>query len=240
MIEGPIAIQIKMFLPLHDKNPLKIVTFQFMTVSTILSCVAIFFWQKSLAGETAIYASYAYGLVPSVFLQHQSLPAEVHALPSYLTLISYMFLHGSWVHLLGNMLFLWVFGDNVEDSMGHLRFILFYILCGMAAGITHTLVESTAELPMIGASGAIAGLLGAYLMLHPRVKILVLLVGRIPIYLPAYLLLLGWIVFQFYQMANSTASNGVAWWAHIGGFITGMILIIPLRFRHIPLFGRAV
>ncbi len=228
-----------MFLPLHDKNPLKIVTFQFVTVGMILSCVAIFLWQKSLSGQTAIFSSYAYGLVPSVFLQHQSLPSEVHALPAYLTLISYMFLHGSWVHLLGNMLFLWVFGDNVEDAMGHLRFIVFYLLCGMVAGFTHTLLEPASDMPMIGASGAIAGLLGAYLMLHPGVKILVLLLGRIPIYLPAYLLLFGWVVFQFYNVLSSDANNVVAWWAHIGGFMTGMILIAPLKYRHIRLFGRA-
>jgi membrane associated rhomboid family serine protease len=226
-----------MFLPLHDKNPLTIVAFQFVTVVTILLSIAIFLWQQSLTGESAQYASYAYGLLPSVFLHHQSLPPEVHALPSQLTLISYMFLHGSWVHLLGNMLFLWVFGDNIEDSMGHFRFVIFYLLCGIAAGLTHTLIEPASNMPMIGASGAIAGLLGAYLMLHPRVRVLVLLLGRIPLYLPAYLLLIGWIIFQIYSVTSGGDETAVAWWAHIGGFITGMILIIPMKYRQIKLFG---
>lgn len=225
-----------MFLPLHDKNPLTIVALQFVTVVTILLCITIFLWQKNLPGDAAQYASYVYGLIPSVFLQQQSLPDEVHALPALLTIITYMFLHGSWVHLLGNMLFLWVFGDNIEDAMGHWRFILFYLLCGIAAGLTHTLLEPASVKPMIGASGAIAGLLGAYLILHPRVKVLVLLLGRIPIYLPAYLLLTGWIIFQFYSVAASDEQNVVAWWAHIGGFVTGMLLIIPMKYRQVKLF----
>jgi membrane associated rhomboid family serine protease len=229
-----------MFLPLHDKNPLMIVAFQFVTFMTILLCVGVFLWQKSLYGEASAYFSYAYGLLPTVFLHQQSLPPEVHALPSQLTLISYMFLHGSWMHLLGNMLFLWVFGDNVEDSMGHFRFIIFYLLCGIVAGLTHTLLDPGSEIPMIGASGAVAGLLGAYLMLHPRVKVLVLLLGRIPVYLPAYLLLIAWFVFQFYSANATTEGNNVAWWAHIGGFIAGMVLIIPMKYRRVKLFDHPV
>jgi membrane associated rhomboid family serine protease len=233
-------IKIPMFLPLHDKNPLTIVAFQFVTLMTIVLSIGVFLWQKSLSGEAAVYASYAYGLLPSVFLHQQSLPPEVHALPTLLTLVSYMFLHGSWVHLLGNMLFLWVFGDNIEDAMGHFRFIIFYLICGMAAGLTHTLLEPASEMPMIGASGAIAGLLGAYLMLHPRVKVLVLLLGRIPVYLPAYLLLIAWIIFQFYSATSLTEENTVAWWAHIGGFITGMVLIIPMKYRQVKLLDHPV
>lgn len=229
-----------MFLPLHDKNPLKIVVFQFVTVLMILLCVVFFLWQESLIGKDSVYASYAYGLIPSVLLQHQLLPSEVHALPSQLTLISYMFLHGSWMHLIGNMLFLWVFGDNIEDSMGHFRFIVFYLLCGMAAGLIHSLMEPNSELPMIGASGAIAGLLGAYLMLHPRVRVLVLLFSRIPIHLPAYLLLIIWIVFQLYNAQSEGEEEVIAWWAHVGGFIAGMILIIPLKYPQVKLFDRGL
>jgi len=229
-----------MFLPLHDKNPLRIVAFQYVTITLILICIGTFMWQIRLPEQASIYASYAYGLVPSVLLQQQSLPADVNALPSTITLFSYMFLHGSWMHLLGNLLFLWVFGDNIEDSMGHARFIAFYLLCGLAAGLTHSLFEPSSQIPMIGASGAIAGILGAYLVLHPRVKVLVLVFSRIPIALPAYLLLLGWILFQFFSVANSGENNPVAWWAHIGGFLAGMVLIIPLRYKKVALFDKGV
>ena len=229
-----------MLLPLHDANPLKIVVFQFVTVSFIGACVGIFVWQISLSGNEQVYASYAYGVVPSVLLQQQTLPPEVNALPALLTLISYMFLHGSWMHLLGNMLFLWVFGDNIEDSMGHLRFVVFYLLCGVAAAITHGVMQPGSEIPMIGASGAIAGLLGAYLVLHPRVKILVLLFGRLPLRLPAFLVLVAWLLFQFYSVSAASGDAGVAWWAHIGGFLAGMILIVPMRYRKVPLFDRGV
>lgn len=229
-----------MFIPLHDKNPLKIVAFQLVTVSFILLCTGAFLWQLGLPQQAETHAVYAYGLVPSVLFDVNILPAEVNALPSELTLFSYMFLHGGWLHLLGNMLFLWVFGDNIEDSMGHLRFILFYLLCGLAAGLTHSLMQPGSQIPLIGASGAIAGLLGAYLMLHPRVKVLVLVFSRIPLRIPAYLLILAWILFQFFSVWNSGEGDNIAWWAHIGGFVAGMILIIPMRYKRVPLFDRGV
>ncbi len=226
-----------MFLPLHDENPLKIIPFQFVNVCIITLCVFVFFWQQSLSEQAELYAAYAYGLVPLVFHQQEILPAEINALPTQLTLISYMFLHDDWMHLLGNMLFLWVFGDNIEDAMGHWRFLAFYLLCGIIAGLIHALMDAGSSTAMIGASGSIAGVLGAYLMLHPRVKVLVLLFSRIPIFLPAYLLLGAWIGWQFYSVSNSD-DGSVAWWAHIGGFIAGMMLIIPLRDRRFPLFGK--
>jgi membrane associated rhomboid family serine protease len=227
-----------MFIPLHDENPLKTVAFQMVTIVLIILCVGVYYWQFTLSQPLQQQASLAYGMIPSVLLNMKTVSADIHALPSKLTLISYMFLHGSWLHLLGNMLFLWVFGDNIEDSMGHLRFILFYLLCGIAAGVTHGVMEPASDLPLVGASGSIAGLLGAYLMLHPRVKILVLLFSRIPLRLPAYVLILSWILFQIFSV--KLADSSVAWWAHIGGFIAGVILIVPMRYKRVPLFDRGV
>jgi len=229
-----------MFIPIHDKNPLTIVAFQFVTIFFMLSCIVIFIWQLSLSEQAASYASFMFGMVPSVLLNLHSLPVEVDLLPSELTLLSYMFLHGSWLHLLGNMLFLWVFGDNIEDSMGHLHFIAFFLLCGIAGGLLHGVMQPYSDLPLIGASGAIAGLLGAYLMLHPRVKVLVLLFSRIPVRLPAYLLILMWVLLQGYSVLNASDSDNTAWWAHIGGFIAGVLLIVPMKYNTVPLFDRGV
>jgi membrane associated rhomboid family serine protease len=158
-------------------------------------------------------------------------------IPAPLTLISSMFMHGGWMHLIGNMLFLWVLGDNVEDAMGHGRFIIFYILCGIAAALTHAAMDPASSTPMIGASGAISGVIGAYLILHPKVQILTL-AFRFFIHIPAYIMLGIWIAMQVINvsMASNTGGGGVAWWAHIGGLIAGIILIAPMRHKSVPLF----
>jgi membrane associated rhomboid family serine protease len=226
-----------MFLPLHDKNPLRIVAFQFVTVTLIASCVGIFLWQLSLNDAQLTRALYAWGMVPTVMLGDQILPGDIQQLPAQISLLSYQFLHSNWSHLLGNMLFLWVFGDNIEDAMGHLRFIVFYLACGIAAALAHAQFQAGSAVPLIGASGSIAGLLGAYLVLHPRVKILVLVLGRIPLRLPAYLLIIAWGLFQVYQASQADAGQ-VAWWAHIGGFVAGVLLVGPMRDKSVPLFDR--
>jgi membrane associated rhomboid family serine protease len=144
-----------------------------------------------------------------------------------------MFLHGGWAHLLGNALFLWVFGNNIEDSMGRLRFLVFYVLCGLAAAAAQVLVSPTSAVPMVGASGAISGVLGAYLVLYPRVRVNVLVFLFIFVQivtLPAYVMLLFWIGFQLLaglpQLGGvQEASGGVAFWAHIGGFVAGLVLV---------------
>jgi len=152
-----------------------------------------------------------------------------------------MFLHGGWLHLLGNMLYLWIFGDNVEDRLGHGRFILFYLLCGVAAALAQIYVSPTSKTPMIGASGAIAGVLGAYLLLFPQSRVLAL----IPIAfflqvveIPAFVFLLFWFFMQFLSGAvaiTAYMTEGVAWWAHIGGFVSGMALgyLFPKRKRQL-------
>ena len=149
-----------------------------------------------------------------------------------LTPITSMFLHGGWTHLLGNALFLWIFGNNVEDSMGRFRFIVFYVLCGLAAAAAQVAVNPSSPIPMVGASGAISGVLGAYLVLYPRVRINVLFILIIfvqVISVPAYLLVLWWIGFQVIaglpQLTSDEVNGGVAFWAHIGGFAAGLALI---------------
>ncbi|MSO91800.1 MAG: rhomboid family intramembrane serine protease [Rhodospirillales bacterium] len=225
-----------MLLPLKDDNPLKRIPFQYVTVATIATCVAVFLWQLSLGPRGGQQAVYAYGVVPAVLFGFKDLPPDVAAIPEWLTLITSMFLHGGWMHLIGNMLFLWVLGDNVEDSMGHVRFVIFYVLSGIAAGLAQSGLNPESTVPMIGASGAISGVIGAYLMLHPKAPIHTL-VFRFIVKLPAFVVLGFWIVFQL--ISASIASNtggGVAWWAHIGGFVAGAILIIPMRHRDVPLF----
>jgi membrane associated rhomboid family serine protease len=148
-----------------------------------------------------------------------------------------MFLHGGIMHLIGNMLFLGVFGDNIEDAMGHVKFVAFYLICGAAAALSHVMIAPGSTTPMIGASGAISGVLGAYLILHPKSWVTILLFW-IPLRFPAWLLLIGWIGFQmFAALGSGPSGGGVAWWAHIGGFAAGAALIAPFRHKSIPLFG---
>ena len=225
-----------MFLPLHDQNPLKIVPFQFVTMTIILINIAVFAWQAFLPLGDENSFVLGYGMVPAVLFDHSLLPPDIVRLPAEITLLTYMFLHTDVWHLLGNMLFLWVFADNIEDAMGHFRFALFYLLCGIAAGLCHGLFEADSIAPLIGASGAAAGVLGAYLLLHPKVKILVLLFGRLPLVLPAYVLIAGWVGLQLFALFYS--DENISWWAHIGGFLVGAALLPLLRDKSIPLLDR--
>lgn len=227
-----------MFIPLHDENPLKFVPFQFVTISIIIINILVFIWQTTLDLSAENNVVLGFGMVPSLLWDQTYLPPEVVSVPAELTLLSYMFLHNDIWHLLGNMLFLWVFADNLEDATGHWRFALFYLLCGIAAALAHGLAEAGSNSPLIGASGAASGVLGGYLLLHPRVKLLVLLFGRVPVYLPAYLLILGWVIYQLINLAIGTAH--ISWWGHIGGFICGALLILILRDRSIPLLDHGV
>jgi membrane associated rhomboid family serine protease len=227
-----------MLLPLHDENPLIRIRFGYCTVAFIAGCVAVFLYQLSLPPGAATRFVFAFGAIPSVVFGQSSLPAEIAQVPANVTLITSMFLHGSLMHLVGNMLFLWVLGDNVEDALGHARFVVFYLLSGVAAALSHAVVEPGSSVPMIGASGAISGVIGAYLMLHPLAPIKTLVL-RFIVYLPAYVVLGLWIVFQLVNAAIAdTGQPGVAWWAHIGGFIAGVVLVVPMRQRGVPLFDR--
>ncbi|MEM7428284.1 MAG: rhomboid family intramembrane serine protease [Pseudomonadota bacterium] len=222
-----------MFLPLRDNNPLQIISFQWVTVTLIAVNVAIFlFYQFGAPTQAEHNAMFGYGVIPAVLFDHRELTPDLVRLPEELTLISYQFFHGGWMHLISNMAFLWVFGDNVEDSMGHIRFGIFYIACGIFAGLAHALSGPQSESPLIGASGAVSGVLAAYMILHPRRQVWVLIFMRIPVPLPAVWAIGAWIVFQFFSLAmdEQNAKESVAWWAHIGGFAVG----IPLLFLLAP------
>ncbi len=228
-----------MFLPLKDSNPLRIIPFQIVTAGLIAVCVAVYLIQHFLPDRDAVRMILAFGTIPAVVLDRRELDPSLAAIPAWATLVTAQFLHSGWLHLGGNMLYLWVFGDNIEDAMGHARFLLFYVVCGVAAGMAHVLSGPESLNPVIGASGAVSGVLGAYLVLHPRVRVLVLAFYRVPIPLPAYLVLGGWAALQLFNVYWDGAMPGesnTAWWAHIGGFVAGAILVIPMRRRGVPLF----
>ena len=226
------------FLPLKDDNPLRIISFQYGTLMLFAINLYVFIWQDSLVETELVRVAMAAGLVPSLILNGASLPVDFHALPTGITLVSYMFLHGDWWHLAGNMLFLWIFGDNVEDAMGHVRFILFYLICGVVAGLAHAFANPGSAGPLIGASGAIGGVVAAYLVLYPRVRMWVLAFGRIPLKIPAYLMVGVWLAFQIFQVMIQDNSD-TAWWAHIGGFLAGFVLVFVFRRPGQQLFAGA-
>ncbi|MGH6826539.1 rhomboid family intramembrane serine protease [Methyloceanibacter sp.] len=230
-----------MFVPLHDTNPLKSIDYQYVTVSLIVLNIAIYLifqtgWFIPLDEENLA----AFAAIPAELMGHglgDETILSPFLVPDRFTLVTYMFLHGSWIHLLGNMLFLWVFGDNVEDAMGHLRFIMFYLMCGIFAAVVHSWFMPSSELPLIGASGAVAGIISAYLILHPKVKVWVLALWRIPIKITAYWALGFWILTQFANLLID-AEESVAWGAHIGGLAAGAVLILFMRRRGVPLFDQ--
>ena len=215
-------------IPLRDDNPTTIVPV--MTVGLIALNVLVFFYQISLGpGEGELFV-YQFGAIPSVIFGSQTLPSELVAIPASFSIFTSMFLHGGFMHLIGNMLYLWIFGNNIEDAMSHGRFVLFYLLTGVVASMSHFLTDVTSEIPTIGASGAISGVLGAYILLYPRARVLVL----IPLgffmrvmYIPAGFVLGFYFILQLFQgtLSLGEGGGGVAWFAHIGGFIAGLALV---------------
>jgi len=225
-------------IPLHDDNPTKI--FPLLTWAFILLCILAFLWQLSLGryGQNAVYAL---GMIPAVLFDLQELPAELATIPAWATLFTSMFLHGGWMHLIGNMLYLFIFGNNIEDAMGHTKFILFYLICGVAAALAQALPDPQSTIPMIGASGAISGVLGAYLMLFPHARILVAIPLGFYVHttrIKAYWVLGFWFVMQLISSAFSgDQQGGVAFGAHIGGFIAGMVLVPFFKYSNVKLFA---
>jgi membrane associated rhomboid family serine protease len=232
-------------IPISDDNPT--LRTPIVTIAILIALGAVWVFVQGAGFDHVALASSVcnYGLVPGE-LTHQArvglavpigdgLACVVDRDPiNVITPLTSMFLHGSWMHLLGNGLFLWVFGNNVEDSMGRLRFLVFYLLCGLAAAATQVAVSPASPVPMVGASGAIAGVLGAYLILYPRVRVNILFIFFIfirVIPLPAYVVLIWWIGFQLLAglpqlgAVSSGVSSGVAVWAHIGGFAAGIALV---------------
>jgi membrane associated rhomboid family serine protease len=178
-------------------------------------------------------------MVPARLFGTASLDPELATVPAWATLFTSMFMHGGWMHLGFNMLFLWIFGDNVEDSMGHVRYLLFYLICGVAAALAQALINTASTVPMVGASGAISGVLGAYLLLHPRATVRTVIFLGIFVtmmHLPAMIVLGLWFVMQLVSATFSASGEaGVAFWAHVGGFVAGMALVPVFRKANVPL-----
>ncbi len=221
-------------IPLRDNNPRQ--TMPMVTIALIVANSLVFLRELTLDEASTSLMIGNLGLIPSRTVAFFSGgPVTVsQALAPFLTS---MFLHGGWMHLIGNMWFLWIFGDNVEDRVGHMRFVLLYLCCGFAGSLAHMLSSPASSVPTVGASGAIAGVLGAYLITYPRAKVLTL----IPIFffittveIPAFLFLFGWFAYQFFFGVVSLGpegqmGGGVAWFAHIGGFLAGVPLMLWAR-----------
>jgi rhomboid family protein len=234
------SVRFSRVIPYKDENPTELAPV--ITIGIIALNVLTWLFVQGAGEPEALARSVCHlGLIPGEVLRTvppgTAVPLGDHlqcvltADPSWRTLLTSMFMHGGWLHLIGNMWFLWVFGNNIEDSMGHTRFILFYLLCGVAAAATQMAVDPTSKVPMVGASGAISGVMGAYILLYPRVRVHTLVTLGFfltTITLPAYVMLGYWFVLQLLLGAAtslSRAQGGVAVWAHVGGFLAGLVLI---------------
>jgi len=209
-------------IPLKDDNPTS--GKPFVTYCIIGLCILIFLIQLSTQSYQTGELFYSYGLIPSVLMSHNQLPIDLYAIPAWLTIFTSMFMHGGFMHLAGNMLYMWIFADNIEDNLGPSNFLIFYLLAGIGAAMTQVLIDTQSQIPMVGASGAIGGVLGAYLINHPNARVLVLIpFGFFSqlIKIRALYVLGFWFILQFIS-----SGGGVAYAAHIGGFVSGMILIL--------------
>ncbi|MFN0100748.1 MAG: rhomboid family intramembrane serine protease [Bryobacteraceae bacterium] len=210
-------------IPLRDTQPSY--TFPFVTVAIIVMNVAAFLYEFSMDPYELNFFIAHYGVIPTRL--------------QWMDVLTSIFLHGGWLHLIGNMWFLWIYGDNIEDILGHAPYLLFYLLCGLAATMVHVLFNGDSRVPTIGASGAIAGVMGAYVVKFPHSRITTL----VPVFvflttmeIPAYVILLYWFVIQFFSGVGSVghshlSQGGVAWFAHVGGFLAGVALILVMRTR---------
>jgi membrane associated rhomboid family serine protease len=201
-------------IPLRDSTPSR--HFPLVTVFLILINLYIFYYQSQLGADFEKFI-YIFGMIPARFTEFGMTP------PEYYPFLTSMFLHGNWTHVIGNMWILWLFGDNVEDHMGRGKFLLFYLLCGLAAGFTHLFVNPTSTIPVVGASGAVAGVMGAYFLMFRHARVLTLVPPFFLFTIPAWIYLGIWIVTQLW-CGTSASCGQIAFWAHIGGFATGMLL----------------
>ena len=209
-------------IPLKDDNPTS--SRPIVTYFLIGICILVFLAQLGSQSYKTGQLFYSYGLIPSVLMGHDQLPMDLYVVPAYLTIFSSMFMHGGFMHIIGNMLYMWIFADNIEDDLGPSRFVIFYLLCGVGAAMAQVLIDTNSQVPMVGASGAIGGVLGGYLINHPKAKVLVLIpFGFFSqlIKIKALYVLGFWFILQFIS-----SGGGIAYAAHIGGFVSGMILIL--------------
>lgn len=221
-------------IPLRDLNPR--LTTPFVTILLILINVAVFLYQVSLGPRVGQQFVYTFGMIPArvpMLLTGDNVTLG----QAFEPLLTSIFLHGGWMHLIGNMWFLWIFGDNIEDYLGHFQYLLFYLICGVGAGVVHTIANLGSTVPAVGASGAISGVMGAYIVLFPRSRVLTLvplLFFFFTVQLPAVVILGYWFLIQFLSGLGSLGvpgAGGVAWWAHIGGFLLGALLVMRSRRR---------
>ncbi|MDX8533808.1 rhomboid family intramembrane serine protease [Mesorhizobium sp. VK25A] len=227
-----------MFIPLYDTNRLRHIRLQYVTIGLIVANVLVYL-ATTLGGENFTNAAVlGLGFIPALVHDKVALSPEFVVIPENLSYLTYSFLHADIFHIGGNMLFLWVFGDNVEDALGHIRYLIFYLACAVAGAFFQGLVAWDSQVPLIGASGAIAGVVAAYLILYPRVKVWVLAFARIPLRIPAFIPLILWILFQIVMFATA-GEDQVSWACHIGGIIAGSILVLVLRSRGVPLLAGA-
>lgn len=224
-------------IPIKDINP----TQRFAVVTAVLIALnAVVFGYELLLGPAGESFIAAFALIPDRLFSGDG--ANGNGIPAGATLFTSMFLHGGFLHVGGNMLYLWIFGNNIEDAMGRIRFIVFYFVCGVIAAYSHALTDPGSTVPMIGASGAVSGVLGAYLMLYPRARVHTLVIFGFyirTVQLPALFVLGFWFVLQFLNaLMSGVSGRGVAWYAHIGGFAAGIALIGLFKRRNVPFGGR--
>ena len=209
-------------IPLKDDNPTS--SRPIVTYILIGLCVVVFLLQLGSQSYRTGQLFYSFGLIPSVLMGYDHFPMDLYVVPAYITIFSSMFMHGGFMHIIGNMLYMWIFADNIEDDLGSTKFIIFYLLSGIGAAMTQVLMDTHSQVPMIGASGAIGGVLGAYLINHTNARVLVLIpFGFFSqlIKIRALYVLGFWFILQFISQGG-----GVAYAAHIGGFVSGIILIL--------------
>jgi membrane associated rhomboid family serine protease len=236
-----------MVIPLHDDNPTT--TRPYVTAGILIACVLAYLLHRLwLSEDGASDVKQAFGLVPAVLTGRDALPPGIAVIPAWATVFTYMFVHGGFWHLAGNMLFLWIFGNNTEEAMGHTRFLIFYVACGMVAAFSQVLPNPGSVIPIVGASGAISGVLGAYMLLFPRARVLLgLPLGFVNVEFgrfPAIWVLATWFGLQLLFVGIAAArgvsesQGGIVFGAHIAGFIAGCALVTIFKRRHVPLWRR--
>jgi rhomboid family protein len=226
-------------IPISDDNPVEHAPF--MTWGLIALCIGVYVWEVSLGERSMDAALNVLGFTPATLNHTIPAPSMVLGIPAFATIFIAMFLHGGLLHLAGNMLYLWIFGNNIEEAMGHIRFILFYFACGVAAAMAMVIADPNSQLPMVGASGAISGVLGAYVLLYPRARVHVIIpLGIIfyPLWIRAIWVVGVWFATQLVMAAFTDPTQpGTAFWAHVGGFVGGLVLTPVLKQRGVRYFG---
>ena len=223
-----------MFLPLYDQAGFRHIKRPLGVYLIIGANILVFALTSALS---ALRPELSFGMIPAVVFGTAILPDSVLQTPAFVTPFTSVFLHGGFEHIIGNMLFLWVFGDNVEDAMGTPRFILFYLLCGWCAAMAHAIAMPHSHAPLIGASGAVSGVIAAYVLLHPHVRVYGLAMKWIPVAVKAMYVIAAWIVLQF-VFAIFGGDPNVGWWAHVGGIIAGAMLVVFFKRRGVALLDR--